>query len=412
MMMELPSDGDTTMADNLTEVCSEDTPVFCLWRTVPIAITLGVISIVTVIGNIFVMVAYSTDYRIRSTVGNTFILNLSICDFIIGAVSIPLNSVFHILGYWPFGKIPCQIWLVLDYTAASDAVLTMIFISLDRYWLLTKKLAYMTFQTHRRAALMNAVGWVVCTVLYTIIVFAWGPIAGVENVNYSEECDLESFENVYYVIFQLVVEFIIPLLIVIYLNAMVYMKIKQRLKGKFRNDVGTNKTTGNSFELNPSTKQLNHADFETTQSIAANESAEATTQPDLNGPLSNTASTDNINSVLDSGQSPIQLNLANRERERAKTNMKEGMELNRHRKAAITLFVLVSVFIVTWLPFNVLSLLTAFCEKCTSYVAQDIVNYVLWCKSTVNPLLYALLTVRFRQNFSRYLGLHLCMKRS
>ena len=432
--MEILSNGDTMVTDNLTGVCSEDTPVFCFGRTVPIAITLGVISIVTVIGNIFVLVAYTTDYHIRSTVANTFILNLSICDLIVGAVSIPMNSIWVIVGRWPFGKLPCQIWLVLDYTATNVAVLTIIFISLDRYWLLTKKLAYTSFQTHKRAAIMNVVGWIVCTVFYTIVAFAWGPIAGVDNVDYNEECELEPFENGPFVAFQLVMEFIIPLLIIIYLNAMVYMNIKQRSKGKFRNSeksceisvttasggVGTNKTEGNSYELTSSANKLNRA---------------KRTQLDLDGAHSNTGfdhQLEDINIVLDADQSPVQLNLASERGKHAKTtkNKTNGLEvakrgnassghrvhrareLKRHRKAAITLSVLVSVFVATWLPFNVSSLLAAFCEGCTSEVVWDVVNCLLWCNSTLNPFLYALLSVRFRQNFSRYLGLNLCMKRS
>ncbi|XP_022110792.1 octopamine receptor 1-like [Acanthaster planci] len=99
-------------------------------------------------------------------------------------------------------------------------------------------------------------------------------------------------------------------------------------------------------------------------------------------------------------------------RQRSKQDQERGKrrEFKRHRKAAVTLSVLVSVFVAMWLPFYVASLLAAICEECVSDLAWIVVNYLLWCNSTINPFLYALLVVQFRQNFLRFLGLRSCRK--
>ncbi|XP_022110794.1 muscarinic acetylcholine receptor DM1-like [Acanthaster planci] len=220
--------------DTDTNTCSEETPVFCLTKTVTLSIVLGIISTMTVIGNIFVITAYTRDKRIRSTVANSFILSLSVCDLIVGAVSLPLASIWIVLGYWPFGKIPCQIWLALDYTIVHVAVFTIIFISLDRYWLLTKKLTYATFQTHKRAASMIIASWLINLLFYSTVSFLWGPLAGGDKIDYDYDCELESLESLGFQVFEIVSKFFIPLLIIIYFNARVYINIKRRSRGIFQ----------------------------------------------------------------------------------------------------------------------------------------------------------------------------------
>ncbi|XP_071791727.1 muscarinic acetylcholine receptor M2-like [Asterias amurensis] len=450
-MMEAPSNTTSLMEmGNFSEDSCNDGGLFvCLERQIPIAVTLSLISIVTVCGNIFVMIAYTTDNRIRSTVANTFILNLSICDLIIGAVSIPLNSIWVVIGWWPFGKILCQIWLVLDYTCTNVTVLTIIFISLDRHWLLTKKLAYGTFQTHRQATIMCVTVWFIYTVFYSLVTFGWGPLFGDENVDYSEDCELEPFENGPFVGFQLAVEFLIPLLVIIYLNTKVYMNIKQRSKGHFRSACPSHESSHASSRdaaLHPgpfrqdSTAEREQNTHFTDHSDVKDKGKTEPMQLDSQEYHCNAGydiQLDEISTIFNSDQRlpPIRTaQVIGRERvieneeasspcnhavKHPTTNLsahppqarRRARELQRHRKAAVTLSVIVGVFVTTWLPFHVSSILVAFCEDCISDLTWEIVNYLLWCNSTLNPFLYALLVVRFRQNFSRYLGLHLCTKR-
>ncbi|XP_038071899.1 muscarinic acetylcholine receptor M5-like [Patiria miniata] len=427
---------DSVGDDTLASVCSEDTPVFCLARTVSISIVLGIIAVVTVIGNIFVIAAYTKDTRISSTVSNAFILSLSISDLIVGAVSLPLNSVWVILDRWPFGKIPCQIWLVLDYTSTNVAVITVLFISLDRYWLLTKKLAYGTFQTHKRATVMIVTSWVITGLFYTLVTFAWGPLAGVDNVDYGEDCELEPYDNLPFLAFEMAVEFFIPLLIITYLNARVYINIKQRSKGIFRKPGGYSHEISGMAPSSASILDQDRAHQDQLSvgqrlSIELNQSpAQKMRVPRVENGQSNTGfdgTLEDITIHLDSGQvqTPAQeedgINPTKETRNPVAASKSIGpdrdqratrREFHRHRKAAITLSVLVGVFVASWLPFYIASLLAAFCESCVSDLAWEVVNYLLWCNSTINPFLYALLAVRFRQNFLRFLGLRSCTKRS
>ncbi|XP_022110821.1 muscarinic acetylcholine receptor M3-like [Acanthaster planci] len=431
--------------DTDTNISNEYTPSFSLTKTVTLSIVLGIISTMTVIGNIFVIVAYIKDRRISATVANSFILSLSVCDLIVGAVSLPLYSIRIILGYWPFGKIPCQIWLALDYTVVHVAVFTIIFISLDRYWLLTKKLAYATFQTHKRAASMIIASWLINLLFYSTVAFLWGPLAGVDKIDYDNNCELESLDSLPFQAFEIVFKFFIPLLIIVYCNARVYINIKRRSQGIFQKP----QQSGELSFGGPSVSTRNHEAIskDATQEQSMDETRLSNVEchystkihvPRTEGGHSNTGFDGKLEDITISlqsyqSQSPAATGLDDNATVTCATDkatVEESLkrptgrqsnspdqfhrgtrkEFKRHRKAAVTLSVLVSVFTAMWLPFYMASLLVAICENCFSDLAWIVVNYLLWCNSTINPFLYALLVVQFRQNFIRWLRLIPCTK--
>ena len=115
-------------------------------------------------------------------------------------------------------------------------------------------------------------------------------------------------------------------------------------------------------------------------------------------------------------ESTISISVQIKNQKKAKTGKlydadKKRPEFNRHRKAAITLAVLVGVFIVCWLPFYIASIVGAFCEECITHQMWFTVNYLLWGNSMINPFLYAAMNVYFRENFVKFLGLNRCKKK-
>ncbi|KAK7099747.1 histamine H3 receptor-like [Littorina saxatilis] len=71
----------------------------------------------------------------------------------------------------------------------------------------------------------------------------------------------------------------------------------------------------------------------------------------------------------------------------------------RDRRAARSLFILVFVFTLCWLPFEVLALVSAVCPTCINPVLFDATFWLLWLNSMINPILYPLLHRRFREAF-------------
>lgn len=127
-------------------------PRFTLSQTVFIALVSGMLSFVTVSGNIMVMVSFKIDKQLQN-ISNYFLFSLALADFFIGLISMPLFTVYTILGYWPFGRHVCDGWLALDYLASNASVLNLLLISFDRYLSVTRPLTYRAKRTKGKALL-------------------------------------------------------------------------------------------------------------------------------------------------------------------------------------------------------------------------------------------------------------------
>ena len=80
--------------------------------------------------------------------------------------------------------------------------------------------------------------------------------------------------------------------------------------------------------------------------------------------------------------------------------------LRRDKKAARSLAILVFVYFVCWTPYTITTIIISFCEDCISEDLYEAFNWLLWVNSSLNPLLYAATSERFRENFKRLLGFY------
>ena len=79
-------------------------------------------------------------------------------------------------------------------------------------------------------------------------------------------------------------------------------------------------------------------------------------------------------------------------------------ERKQDRKAAKTLSAILLAFIVTWLPYSVLTVLKGLqLEEGIPKMLWDFSYYLCYINSTVNPVLYALCNAAFRRTYLRIL---------
>lgn len=79
----------------------------------------------------------------------------------------------------------------------------------------------------------------------------------------------------------------------------------------------------------------------------------------------------------------------------------QASKLSDH-KAAVTLGVIMGVFLICWLPFFILNLIEAYC-KCAPVILFQILTWLGYFNSCLNPIIYSIFNSEFRNAFKRIL---------
>ncbi|XP_059171369.1 muscarinic acetylcholine receptor M5-like [Physella acuta] len=221
--------------DNFTHSLSSNVtePLYGVDRTtaevVFISIVVSLLAILTAGGNMLVIVAFKLDKNLQ-TVSNYFLLSLAVADLTIGIVSMPLYTVYLLMGYWPLKALMCDVWLSLDYTMSNASVANLIIISFDRYLSVTRPLTYRAKRTPRRAATMIGCAWVISSIIWTPWIFAWPYIEGDRTVP-EKECYIQFLKtNQYITVITAMFAFYIPVIIMSVLYFRIYMETQKRQK--------------------------------------------------------------------------------------------------------------------------------------------------------------------------------------
>ena len=336
------------------------------WVEVLISITLWSLCVFTIIGNALVLIVFVVDPRVRSKVSNLYILNLSIADFIVGCFSMPLNNIYVQRGIWPFGEVMCKFWTTMDFTACAVSVYAVVLISYDRFMLITKGLDYDRYQTRLKFVILAGTVWVV-QLFRNALAYCGYDVWNEPSVDYSILCDSPLLSSVPYMAFECVVSFFIPVTLISYFNIVLYLDIRRRSRvvPGLRT---TNSTRPASIVVEPiqtSTIGSGHQDSSTT----SNDNIAASTMSTPSHQLEGTR------------------------------------DIRKHRKAAVTLGLIVAVSSTCWAIYFSITIVNAIFQAdigSTIYVAS---YYVYYANSAVNPLLYVGTNPNIRRGIARILFL-------
>ncbi|XP_060070976.1 muscarinic acetylcholine receptor M1-like [Ylistrum balloti] len=164
-------------------------PPYPMWLTILLGAMAAVVVLVTVLGNILVLIAFAVERSIRQPT-NYFIASLAVSDLLIGTFSMPCFTLYLLLGYWPLGDIICDLWLSLDWTVCLASQYTVFFITVDRFFSVKIPAKYRNWRTEKKVIIMIAFTWIIpCAVFFTSII-GWQYFVGERTVD-KYECEVQ-----------------------------------------------------------------------------------------------------------------------------------------------------------------------------------------------------------------------------
>ncbi|XP_071537996.1 octopamine receptor beta-2R-like [Panulirus ornatus] len=138
------------------------------------AIVMCTIIMVSVLGNILVIVSVALHRRLHST-ANYLLVSLATADMLVALCAMTFNASVELSGgRWMFGRIMCDLWNSFDVYFSTVSILHLCCISVDRYYAIVRPLEYPLTITRRILAIMLAHCWMAPTLIsFLPILLGW-----------------------------------------------------------------------------------------------------------------------------------------------------------------------------------------------------------------------------------------------
>ncbi|XP_038243649.1 muscarinic acetylcholine receptor M2 [Dermochelys coriacea] len=433
-----------------------------------IVLVAGSLSLVTIIGNILVMVSIKVNRHLQ-TVNNYFLFSLACADLIIGVFSMNLYTLYTVIGYWPLGPVVCDLWLALDYVVSNASVMNLLIISFDRYFCVTKPLSYPVKRTTKMAGMMIAAAWVLSFILWAPAILFWQFIVGGRTVP-DGECYIQFFSNAAVTFGTAIAAFYLPVIIMTILYWQISRASKSRIKkgkkeaaqtqdpvspslvqskivkpnnnniptsedGLEHSKIQNGKATGEVVTENcvPGEEKESSNDSTSISVVASNVKEDEATKETTKAFVSQVHSkgenskltcirivtksqkgdccaptNTTVEIVGTNGQNgdEKQNNVARKIVKMTKQPAKKKPPPSREKKVTRTILAILLAFIITWTPYNVMVLINSFCVSCIPNTVWTIGYWLCYINSTINPACYALCNATFKKTFKHLLMCH------
>lgn len=382
--------------------------------SLPLTALVAVMILLTVFGNVLVVIAVFTSRALRAP-QNLFLVSLASADILVATLVMPFSLANELMGYWYFGEVWCEIYLALDVLFCTASIAHLCAISLDRYWSITQAIEYNLKRTPRRIKCIIFIVWVIAAVI------SFPPLITLEKENSEDGLNCKINNDKWYVISSCIGSFFLPCVIMV----LVYVRIYQIAKKRTRAPPGDRKPTLTAKTATVATAEQKengvgeeHERLSGEREIELKEGVGRAEEDkgEVNGmDLEESSSSDHkmnnpcsIKKKASRGKTKLSQikpgeNSFAKRAVSAKSSRWKGRQ-NREKRFTFVLAVVIGVFVVCWFPFFFTYMLMTLCESC--WVPNTLFKFFFWfgyCNSALNPIIYTIFNNDFRRSFKKIL---------
>ncbi|XP_063886810.1 LOW QUALITY PROTEIN: octopamine receptor beta-1R-like [Scylla paramamosain] len=430
-------------------------------------LVMSAVIVVSVLGNLLVIVSVARYHKLR-VITNYFVVSMALADMLVALMAMVFNASVQLTQTWLFGALMCDLWNSMDVYFSTVSILHLCCISIDRYTAIVQPLDYPLRMTVRTVSLMLAVAWLSPFFISVLPIFL-GWYTTQEHLDRQATtpglCEFKV--NVVYAVVSSSVSFWIPGIIMLVMYFKIYREADRQEMMVFRSTVAAlllnkhlhiNGMTRNSVKITddaPSSANAATGDAAKDPKKAqgppeggvAGKGAHHNGMPAFEAPCSGSydahlpppasmvsrvdlPQSDESTPTPSPGNTPTSkrgkgvkrrflgvgvrksstgvgpdgiVNVAAPEVKKKQASLHK---MKRERKAAKTLGIIVSVFLLCWLPFFTWYIVSALCGDACA-VPEWLVTVLFWIgyfNSTLNPIIYAYFNRDFRKAFRKTLS--------
>lgn len=138
-------------------------------------------------------------------------------------------------NYWPFGKLFCKIWITIDDIVTMASVLSIVAITIERYWSINHSVHYRRYTTKTRIRIFSLLIWLIPGLNFAPGIWFLDSSDEINRTWYQNHTDIERFQcigayhsHTIYLIIAQINFFAWPLVVIIVLNALIVLNLYRR----------------------------------------------------------------------------------------------------------------------------------------------------------------------------------------
>lgn len=343
-----------------------------------LTLVLVLLVLISVLGNLLVVIAVKTDKNLRK-LSNLFLVSLAIADLLVALFVMPFAIINDMTGKWPLGERECKIWISSDVMCSTASILSLCVISLDRYIRIKDPLQYTQWITRKSVPVILSIVWTISGLIsFFPIMMDLHTTNEFSDMNKTDSGDQEqeifqclvNFSPVFSITSSCI-SFLLPCVVMIG----IYLKLWTIGRGHVKNIKASHQLARNvelrlhGCKLLAKVKQ----DPEKSGDSAVREGSERRQSTKVKSPSYKTS------------QHQVSYSLV------------------EEHKATITVGVIMGVFLLCWVPFFITNIVNGLCKDCVSPTLFKVLTWLGYSNSAFNPVIYSIFNSEFREGFRRIL---------